>query len=282
MKLDTDLPYGMTAITFRFPGSDNPDFAAAQILSDVLSSQRGKLYDLVPQGKALFAEFDYDTLPKSGLGYAIAGFPAGADSTNLLEQVRNILAAEITNGVTADLVEAAKRREIMNAELQKNSVEGLASAWSEAVAVEGRQSPDDDINAIRQVTVADVNRVAKTYLDFDHAISAILTPQPSDKPISSKSFGGKESFASSKNANVKLPSWAKKINDQFPVPTSTLNPFVTNLPNGIRLDRAAGNRQRHRQHLRPRQKQSQSPNARRPGRRGPGAGPAFFLRHQIA
>src|SRR5271156_2853154 len=102
IKLDTDLPYGLTAITFRFPGADNPDFAAAQILSDVLSSQRGKLYGLVPQGKALFAEFSYDTLQKSGLGYAIAGFPAGGDSTNLLEQVREILAAEITNGVSAD------------------------------------------------------------------------------------------------------------------------------------------------------------------------------------
>jgi zinc protease len=235
MKLDTDSPYGLTAITFRFPGSDNPDFAAAQILSDVLSSQRGKLYDLVPQGKALFTEFAYDTMPKAGLGYAIAGFPADADSTNLLEQVRNILAAEITNGITADLIEAAKHREILDAELQKNSVEGLASAWSEAVAVEGRQSPDDDINAIRQVTIADVNRVAKTCLDFDHAISAILTPQPSGKPISSKSFGGKESFASSKNVNVKLPAWARKITEQFPVPTTTLNPFVTNLPNGIRL-----------------------------------------------
>jgi zinc protease len=235
LKLDTDLPYGLTAVVFRFPGADNPDFAAAQILSDVLSSQRGKLYGLVPQGKALFAELAYDALPKSGLGYAIAGFPAGADSTNLLEQVRNILAAEITNGVTADLVEAAKRREIISAELQKNSVQGLASAWSQAVAVEGRQSPDDDINAIRQVTVADVNRVAKTYLDFDHAISAILTPQPSDKPISSKTFGGQENFASAKNTNVKLPSWAKQLTEQLPVPTSTLNPFVTNLPNGIKL-----------------------------------------------
>ncbi|MGA3163377.1 MAG: pitrilysin family protein [Verrucomicrobiota bacterium] len=235
MKLDTDLPYGMTAIAFRFPGTDNPDFAAAQILSDVLSSQRGKLYGLVPQGRALFAEFGYDTLPKSGLGYAMAGFPAGADSTNLLEQVRAIVAAEITNGAAADLVEAAKRREIINAELQKNSVSGLASAWSDAVAIEGRDSPDDDIAAIRRVTVVDVNRVAKKYLDFDHAISAILTPQPSDKPISSKSFGGQESFASSKNPNVKLPSWAQKVVEQLPNPTSTLNPFVTNLPNGIKL-----------------------------------------------
>ncbi len=235
LKLDTDSPNGFTAITFRFPGYDNPDFAAAQILADVLSSQRGKLYELVPQGKALFAEFGYDTLTRSGLGYAIAGFPAGADSTNLLAEMRMVLAAEISNGITADLVEAAKRREILNAELQKNSVEGLATAWSQAVAVEGRQSPDDDINAMRRVTVDDVNRVAKTYLDFDHAVSAILTPQPSGKPISSKSFGGQESFASSKTTNVKLPSWAKSITEEFPVPATTLNPFDTNLPNGLRL-----------------------------------------------
>jgi zinc protease len=235
LKLDTDLPYGLTAITFRFPGADNPDFAAAQILSDVLSSQRGKLYGLVPDGKALFASFEYETLVKSGLGYAIAGFPAGADSTNLLNGVKNILLAEITNGVSTDLVEAAKRREIISAELQKNSVSGLASAWSTAVAIEGRNSPDDDINLFRAVTVDDVNRVAKKYLNFDHAISAILTPTPSDKPISGKSFGGGESLVSTKNANVKLPPWAQKISKQLPVPATTLNPFVTNLPNGIRL-----------------------------------------------
>lgn len=235
LKLDTDLPYGLTAITFRFPGADSPDFAAAQILSDVLSSQRGKLYDLVPQGKALFAEFSYDTLPKAGLGYAIAGFPAGADSTILLNNVKEILLAEITNGVSADLIEAAKRREIISAELQKNSVSGLASSWSTAVAIEGRNSPEDDINLFRAVSVDDVNRVAKKYLDFDHAISAILTPTPSDKPISSKNFGGGESLVSTKNANVTLPSWAKKITEQLPVPATTLNPFVTNLPNGIKF-----------------------------------------------
>jgi len=235
LKLDTDLPYGLTAVTFRFPGADNPDFAAAQILSDVLSSQRGKLYGLVPDGKALFAEFQYDTLQKSGLGYAIAGFPAGGDSTNLLGQVKQILLAEISNGVTTDLVEAAKRREIISAELQKNSINGLASAWSTAVAIENRNSPDDDINLFRAVTVDDVNRVAKKYLDFDHAISAILTPTPSDKPISGKSFGGGESLVSSASADVKLPDWAQKITGQLPVPTTTLDPFVTNMPNGIKL-----------------------------------------------
>src|SRR6185437_16258564 len=121
------------------------------------------------------------------------------------------------------------------AELQKNSIDGLATAWSDAVAVEGRSSPEDDINLYRKVTVDDVNRVAKKYLDFDHSISAILTPQPSDKPISGKSFGGAESFASSKNPNVKLPDWAKKVTEQLPTPSTTLNPFVTNLANGIKV-----------------------------------------------
>ena len=91
LKLDTDLPYGMAAITFRFPGSDSPDYAAAQVLADVLSSQRGKLYGLVPEGKALGAAFSYDSLPKAGLGYAVAEFPAGADAAALVDQMRAIL-----------------------------------------------------------------------------------------------------------------------------------------------------------------------------------------------
>ncbi len=235
LKLDTDSPYGTVVISFRFPGSDSPDYAAAQVLSDVLSSQRGDLYGLVPEGKALFSAFSYDSLPKAGIGYASAGFPAEGDSAALLKEVRQIVATSVTNGVLADLVEASKRREIANAEFQKNSVSGLAMAWSEAVAGEGRQSPEEDVEAIRRVTVADVNRVARQYIDWDHAMTAILTPQQSGKPVSSKSFGGKESFAPSSAKEVKLPDWAEHTVNRMEVPGSVLNPVVTTLPNGIRL-----------------------------------------------
>jgi zinc protease len=235
LRIASDLPYGMAAITFRFPGSDSPDYAAAQVLADVLSSQRGKLYELVPAGKALAASFAYEGLPKAGLGYAAAEFPAGADAAALVDQMQSILASEATNGLPADLVEAAKRREVASAELQKNSIFGLGMAWAQAVAVEGRESPEDDVEAIRRVTVADVNRVAGEYLDLGHALVAILTPQPSGKPVSTKSFGGNESFASAQTKGVSLPSWARQAVNRLAVPASTLNPVVTNLPNGIRL-----------------------------------------------
>jgi zinc protease len=235
LSLETDLPYGMAVIAYRFPGFDSADFAAAQVLGDVLSSQRGDLYALVPEGKALFASFSYDTLQKSGLGFAAAGFPAGADSEGLLKQVQGILAAELARGLPDDLVEAAKRREIASEEFEKNSVSGLAMEWSSAVAIEGRSSPEEDITAIKRVTTADVNRVAKQLLNMDAAVTAILTPQPSGKAVSTKSFGGAESLASSQTKGVKLPAWAESSVNRLDVPKLTVNPIVTNLPNGLKL-----------------------------------------------
>ena len=235
IKLDTDLAHAMAVLAFRLPGSDSSDYAAVQILSDVLSSERGKLYQLVPEGKALAASFDYEGLPQSGLGFAGVEFPAGSDAQALLKQMQTILSTLATKGVDPDLVEGAKRKELTNEELQRNSVTGLAEEWSQAVAVEGRQSPDEDIEAIRRVTVADVNRVARQFLDQDHAITAILTPQASGKAISPKGFGGAESFTPTHREHVKLPSWAARAANRLEVPRSTLNPVVTALPNGIKL-----------------------------------------------
>ena len=166
--LDTDLPYGLAVTSFRMPGSDSPDFAAAQVLADVLSSQRSELYALVPGGKALSADFSLNSLPRASLGYATAAFPKGGNGASLEQQVRKVLAGYLKDGFPAELVEAAKRQEVTAAELQKNSVSGLAMAWSQAVAIEGKNSPNDDLTAIERVTAADVDRVARQYLDPGH------------------------------------------------------------------------------------------------------------------
>ncbi len=235
LNLTTDLPYGLAVVCFRLPGSDSPDYAAAQVMSDVLSSQRWDLYGLVPQGKAMYAGFQFSALPKAGLGFAIAVFPKGADAAGLVKAVKGILASAVQKGLPADLVEAAKRQELTGAELEKNSVSGLAQAWSQAVAVEGRRSPDDDVSAMEKVTPAEVDRVAKQVLDQDHAIVAVLTPQPSGKPLASKGFGGKESFAPKNPKAVTLPPWADQALARLAVPASVVNPVVTKLPNGLTL-----------------------------------------------
>ncbi len=235
LHLKTDLPYGLTIVSFRMPGIDSPDYAAAKVLSDVLSNQRGKLYSLVPEGKALYTGFSMSGLRKAGIGFGIAVFPRGGNAEKLLQEVSSVLVSEAKNGVNPDLVKAAKQHEISSFEFRKNSVSGLANVWSEALAVEGRQSPAEDLQAIEKVTVQDVNRVARKYLDMQHAIVAVLTPESSGKPISRKGFGGAESFAPKNPKPVKLPEWAEKAMGRLVVPKSIVHPVVTQLPNGIKL-----------------------------------------------
>lgn len=236
LNLTTDFPFGIAAISFRMPGTDSPDYAAAEVLSDVLNSERGSLYALVPGGKALFAEFaSFSELPKSNLAVALAGFPKGGDGAGLVKEIQNVLQDDAKNGVPADLVAAAKAHEVADAEFRRNSISGLAFEWSNAVAVEGRNSPDDDVDAIKKVTVADVNRVAAEYLKSDHSILAVLTPQPSGKPVSRKAFGGQESFAPSQVTPVALPKWASDALAKLAIPKMPVHPAESTLSNGIKL-----------------------------------------------
>ncbi|MGH8370782.1 MAG: M16 family metallopeptidase, partial [Gammaproteobacteria bacterium] len=235
LNLPTDLPYGLTLTSFRMPGYKSPDYAAGVILTDVLASQRGNLYALVPEGKALYAGFEGNALPDAGLGFAVGVFPKGGDSAALTKEIQARLQQVVKQGAPAELVAAAKKSEIASFELQKNSVSGLASAWSDALALQGRQAPDDLVAALGKVTVADVNRVAQQYLDQDQAITAILTPESSGKPVAGKGFGGAESFGTGTSKPVSLPEWAKTALSRLSMPKAAAAPVVSVLSNGIKL-----------------------------------------------
>jgi zinc protease len=235
-NLKSDLSYGLLMISFRLPGYESKDYPATQVLADVLSNQRSNLFALVPEGKALYTGFSLSTLPRAGLGYVVAAFPKGIDPSPLEKKVRKILAEDLQKGFPADLVEAAKRNKMTKAELQKNSVFGLAMAWSKALAVEGRESPEEDVEAIQKVSAGDVNRVARKYLDMEHAIVAVLTPEPSGKPVpSSPGRAAVESFTPKHTKAVKLPEWAEEALKRLSVPPSAVNPVVTAFPNGLKL-----------------------------------------------
>ena len=235
LELTTDYPYGLAVLAFRMPGFDSPDRPAMEVLADVLNSARGDLYGLVPEGKALYAGFTYEDLPQAGLGYTMVAYPEGSDPRGLEGEVRAILAKIAAHGVPADLVEAAKRQERSALEFQKNSIESLASAWAESVAVNGLASPDEELEQLERVSVADVDRVARKYLVVAHAITATLTPQRSGRPIASKGFGGAEHLALGEATPASLPDWAKAAVARLAVPASTVHPVRTTLPNGLDL-----------------------------------------------
>jgi zinc protease len=234
--LDSNLPYLLAFIAYRMPGTDSPDFAAVHILSDVLASQRGNLYELVPQGKALETEFGLaQAYPKASMAYSVAVLPAAADAAPVIQEMHKIMADYAEKGVPQDLVEAAKRREIAASEFRRSSIPGLAEAWSDALAAEGRNSPDDNVEAMKHVTVQDINRVAKTYLVDQGSITAQLKPSPSGEPVSSNGFGGNEQLTATPTKPVELPSWAKSRLLTLEVPPAQPAATDMTLANGLRL-----------------------------------------------
>jgi zinc protease len=234
--LDSNLPYVLGFVAYRLPGTDSPDYAASQVLADVLASQRADLYGMVPAGKALAAEFGMaETYPKASVGFGLVALPSGGDSDTAIAEMKSILNGYAEKGVPEDLVLAAKRSEVAQAEFQRNSIPGLAGVWSTALAAEGRTSPEEDIDAIRKVTLADVNRVAKKYLFNANTITATLKPVPTGQPVASKGFGGGEQVTAAPTKPVQLPDWAAASLEQLKVPTEYIKASDTTLPNGIRL-----------------------------------------------
>jgi zinc protease len=231
----SDYPYILTTVAFRLPGTDSPDYAAVRVLADVLASQRGDIYGLVPAGKALDAGFELpETYRKASMAIAYAVLPTTADAGSIDTTLRKLVADQVTKGLSPDLVDAAKRSEIAAAEFRRNSIPGLAERWSAAVAAEGRTSPQQDVDAIRKVTVADVNRVAK-YLVDRTAVVGTLLPQKSGAAVATKGFGGGEKVTSAPTKPVQLPAWAEKQLSTLQLPSWNLNPSDMTLPNGIRL-----------------------------------------------
>ena len=255
IEVDSDLPYGLAAVAYRLPGFNDPDYAAGVVLADALDSRRGELYALAAEGKALSGGFDGTALPVAGFGYANAAFPRGQDSAALVTQMKAIIAGYVDKGVSADLVEATKRREVAEAEFRRNSIAGLAAEWSQALSVQGRTSIDDDIEAIKKVTVADVNRVAKKYLHNDSAVTVIMTPHESGEAVASEGpRSGGESFAPKQTKAVPLPAWAKKA--LAPVVRADVHRESERYRAAQRIasDHSTGNHQRHRRRVRPGEK----------------------------
>ncbi len=227
---------GSVEFMYRMPGMQSSDYAASEILMDVLNNARSALSDLAVQGKVLSADAGEQPFSRGGVGVVEVGFPKGGDARQARADLDRVIAGMLANGVPADLVDAARRSELAQSEFARNSAVDLAQEWSQALAWEGLSAPQQADSAIRAVTVADVNRVARQYLNPADRVTVILTPSANGKrPPNSSGFGGTESFAGNDKLDVALPGWASTALAKLEMPHWTLDPVSMKLANGITL-----------------------------------------------
>ena len=235
-SVSSDQPYTLVAVAYRLPGSKDKDYAAAQILESVLNNQRGNIFGLVASGKSLYAGFqDIQSHPYATATAAISVVPVTTKPQAAAADLQAVLDDYRKNGVPADLVQVAKQRAIADAQFGGNSIQGLAFQWSDAVAAQGQTSPDQLLAAIRRVSVADVNRVLRKYVDPAHSITAFAVPKNAGTVNGGASSTAKENNTITPEKSQPLPAWAQAAFAHVSVPQQTLHPVKMTLSNGMHL-----------------------------------------------
>lgn len=238
LKRTTTLIYPLAAVGFRMPGLNDADFLASFVLQGILGAERGPLHALRDTGQALDAGWtSFPYVPEAQLAFATAALPPGADPSAMTEKLQSILTGYAKRGVPRELFETTKRHLIADQEQSRNSIEALASDWSTTIALDREPSIAHEQDLIAKVTLDEVDRVARTYLDPRHAIVGALTPSASasrtDAPTPPQR--GPENLLAAQPPVTHLPSWAEDAIHHVDVTPSSLAPTRTTLPNGLTL-----------------------------------------------
>ncbi len=235
LSLRGDQSHASVFLAYRMPGLGSPDYAAGQVLSDVLSDPRSDLH-WFPRNWAEGIGFWSDTFPTGGIGYVDAEIPSGQDPKRMVAVLKNNIDLDVKDGLSRRAVDVAKRRAAVTLASERGSVEDYALAWARAVAVLGLSSPEDEVAAIQRVTVDDVDRVASAYLTSNTALVGTLLPA-ADTIVASRNLdvtGGESAGPVVAHGTPALPGWAQPVLDLH-APTSALAPVDSRLPNGMRL-----------------------------------------------
>ena len=238
LRRATTLAYPLAAVGFRLPGLDSPDFLASFVLQGVLGADRAALHQLGDSGLAL--EGEWTSMPyvkEAQLGFAVAALAPGSDPDSMVKRLESILTNYRDHGVPEELFTSTKRRLIADQELSRNSIASLAADWADTIAVDREPSIAYEQELIGRVTLADVNRVAKKYLDVNHAVVGALTPSAGASQSAAPAPAGvnRENPLGKQQTITHLPDWGNALVHDVTVPPSSLSPQQTKLANGITL-----------------------------------------------
>lgn len=167
---------------YHIPSGSHPDFAAIDILSQVLGdSPSGRLHKSLVEAKKAASIGAFD-LQLHDPGEAL--FFAEVRKENSLDVARDTLVQTIeelaSKAPTAEEVDRARTSLLKNIDLTLNSADRVGLEMSEWIAIGDWRLLFINRDRLRKVTPADVQRVAAAYLKASNRTVALFVP--SEKP----------------------------------------------------------------------------------------------------
>jgi zinc protease len=199
-------------VVLGFPGVTfaNPDRFTLEVLAQVLSGQGGRLFSEIREKRALAYRVSAFSLEGMDPGYFavyVATSPEKVEEA--VHSIRQELKTVAEHGVSADELERAQRYLIGTHAigLQRKSAIAAALAFYEAYG-QGWRSYRLYGDNIMKVTVPDVVRVARRYLDPRREVAAVVEP-PAQTPGAARAaaHSGGSVTGSRGGSGEGVPSW---------------------------------------------------------------------------
>jgi zinc protease len=238
-----NVPLPAVGAIYQLPPAADPDIPALAVLDAVLSTgENSRLYNaLVRTGKAVQTTEYFESNQEGGFLSPFAILKAGT----ALPDVATIIAAEMErvrkDGVSAAELTEAKNQLLAAALVSRETASGRAFELGEAlVSVGDAHAADRKLQGITKVTAADVQRVARKYLDPQGVVQFTYTQGSGDpstwaNPAPMPVFGP---IPAATGAPSKLNEEAKRQASPPPVARPVIaQPKIveSHLANGIRL-----------------------------------------------
>lgn len=175
---------GVVAVGHKVPAASGADFPAVSVLSGILTDgKNSRLYKALTDknltvGVQAFLGFNHDPT----LHIIFAPLAPGAGH----EQVEKIVFEEIEklkkDGVTDAEVQAAVAKALADAAYQRDGSFAIAGNLNECIAAGDWTLYYGIEEALKRVTPADIQRVARQYLNFDQSTTGWFVPLTAPNP----------------------------------------------------------------------------------------------------
>ncbi len=174
-------------VAYHTPAGAHPDYAAVDVLVDVLTNQpSGRLYKALIESKRAASQWGFaPTLHDAGFAYFYAEVRQGRSLDSARTVMLATLDAVARQAPTAEEVERAKTKRLKDIELLFQNSEQVGLAMSEFVASGDWRLVYLYRDNLRKVTPADVQRVAAAYLKPSNRTIGTFVPdnKPDRSPI---------------------------------------------------------------------------------------------------
>jgi zinc protease len=172
----------MTGAAYHIPAGSHEDYAAIDVLSQILGdTPSGRLHKVLVEGKLASRVYGFNfQWQEPGLAIYFAEVDKKAELSSASDAMVSVLEELSAEPITDEEVERSKRNLLKNIELSFNSSERIALNLSEWLGMGDWRLYFLHRDRIEQVTTSDVQRVANAYLQRNNRTAGHFIP--TEKP----------------------------------------------------------------------------------------------------